>query len=165
MKTPGAAAGLVVLCLVVACTPAATPTPTMPPPTPTRVATATPSSVGDYIPPDVPRCQGLKMLDHALDFEWAGVDAAGEGNWFYYHCDQQFEDLSNVYRPKMTAVPYEWGEINWVVRPEGTLGVYFNTVGQNWLYLWFLPNPSSGGGSYLIVAKPGETPLDLPCCK
>jgi hypothetical protein len=158
---------LILICAMVACAPSPTPTPTPPPPTPTptRLPTATPEPVGDYVPSDIPRCEGAKSLGHALDFQWAGVDAIGGGSWYYYHCDASPDDLAAVFRPKMTAAPYEWGEINWVVRPEGTLGVYFNTVQQIWGYLWFLPSDTPATGSYLVFAEVGTEPLELPCCK
>jgi hypothetical protein len=163
MKSILALTPLVLLLAVVGCASAPTPTPT-PLPTRTPAPTATSEPVGDYVPSDVPRCQGVKMLDRALKFEWVGVDAVGDGAWYYYHCDQKPGDLATLYRPVMIKAPYEWGEINWVERPEGTLGVYFNTVRQNWLYLWFLSDTTSAGGSYLVVAEQGQIPLDLPCC-
>ncbi len=156
---------LLLLCAVVGC--GGSPTPTPLPSTPTRVPlpTATPEPMGDYVPSDIPRCEGVKMLDQALQFNWAGVDAVGEGSWYYYHCNLKFDALADFYRPQMTKAPYEWGEINWVVRDEGTLGVYFHTVRQTWVYLWFLSKTPPEGGSYLVVAEVGTIPLDLPCCK
>ncbi len=65
----------------------------------------------------------------------------------------------------MTQPPYEWGEINWVTLPEGTLGVYFHTVHQTWVYLWFLADSSSAEASRLVVSEQGQEPLELPCCK
>lgn len=164
MKLPVIAC-LALLLTVVACVNAPTPTPIPPTPTPTPAPTATAEPVDDYVPSDIPRCDGVKALDKALDFEWAGVDAVGEGDWYYYHCTQKADDLSATLRPLMTKAPYKWGEINWVIRPEGTLGVYFHTVRQTWAYLWFLPDTSSAGGAYLVVAEVGTIPLELPCCK
>ncbi len=164
MKTVGIVC-LILLCAIVACEAPPIPTPIPPPPTPTPRPTMTPQPTGPYVPPNIPRCEGVKALEHALDFQWAGVDAIGEGDWYYYHCDLTPGDLADYSRPKMTAAPYDWGEINWVIRPEGTLGVYFHTVRQSWTYLWFLPTDLSSGGSYLVVAEVGGIPLELPCCK
>jgi hypothetical protein len=175
---------LVLLCAVAACGPAPTPTPLptavptitptpLPTPapttTPTHSVTATPELVGDDLPSDLPRCQGLKALDKALTFAWAGIEdmKTKDGDWFYYHCDIKPSDLAAFYRAKMTTPPYNWLENGWVDRPgEGTLGIYFHTARQTWSYLWFLADgTSSADGSYLVISQQFEMPLDLPCCK
>ncbi len=140
--------------------------PTPPPtavssPTATRWPTATPDPAG-YVTSDIPRCDGAKRID-PIDFEWPGIEDVKEADWLYYRCALKPLALSEFYRPKMTEAPYNWLENAWVVLPEGTLGVYFHTARQSWLYLWFVADKAEAAGSYLIAAERMDTPLDLPC--
>ncbi len=158
--------GLIVLCILAACGGAPTPTPTPLPPTPTStpMPTATSEPVGDYVPPAIPRCAGVKAMGTALKFDWPGIDDVGEADWHYYHCAQKPEELATFYREAMVNPPYNWLENAWVILPQGTLGVYFHTARQTWLYLWFLADTGAPQASDLVVAERNEvTPLDLPC--
>ncbi|HEX9075088.1 MAG TPA: hypothetical protein VF932_04885 [Anaerolineae bacterium] len=163
MKPPYLAC-LTLLCILAACAPAPTPIPT-----PTSVPTATPrptlapEPVGDYVPSDIPRCAGVKALDSPLKFDWPGIDDVGEADWFYYRCALKPEEVAAFYREKTKDPPYNWMEQAWVVLPEGTLGAYFHTARQEFLYLWFLSDVSSPQTSYLVVAERTGAPLDLPC--
>jgi hypothetical protein len=180
MKTVTVIGCLVLLFALAACGPSPvatalpTPVPTsLPTPVPSLLPIATafpiaaPAAVEDYVPTDVPRCQGLKALDKAITFAWAGIEEMNteNGNWYYYHCDEKVGDLAGFYRAKLTKPPYNWLETGWVERPqEGTLGIYFHTARQIWNYIWFLPDTSSKAGSHLVISEQMEAQPDLPCC-
>ena len=151
------------LCLVVACATPPTPTPVPPTPTPTPLPTLTPQPAGAYMPSDIPRCAGVRRLDQAPKFDWPGIDDVGDADWYFYQCAQKPDAVAALYRETMVKPPYNWLENAWVVLPEGTLGVYFHTARQNWLYAWFLADSSSPGTMHLVIAETFGAPLDLPC--
>ncbi len=161
----------IVLCVAVlvalqGCSAAPTPTPT-PPSTSTLVPrTATPpppTPVGDYVPSDIFRCEGVRAINTAVKFDWPGIDNVVQADWLYYQCDQKPLELAGIYREKMVNPPFNWLENAWVELPQGTLGVYYHTAKQTWLYLWFIADASSEGHSNLVVAQRDDFPLELPC--
>jgi hypothetical protein len=165
MKTLAIVAGLALLWAIAACAPAATPTslPT-PVPAPTRVVFPTPLPVAAYDSRHIPGCDGFELLAERFRFEWPGIEDIGDvTDWGYYRCAQAPTQVAAIYREKMIHPPYNWQEIAWVERSEGTLGVYFHTVFQRWLYVWVLSRPNDSK-AYLVVAERTEdTPLELPC--
>ena len=145
-----------------------TPLPTLQPSptrTPVLLPTATALPVGDFLPADLPRCDGLKAVT-PFTFSWAGYAELdmSQGKWYHYHCSSKPEDLATFYRSKMSNPPYSWLQQNWVENTEGKLGVYFHAVRQVWLYTWFLTDTQNPEASRLVVSAQDKAPLSLPCC-
>ena len=139
-------------------------------PSPTRIpaplSTATAQPVGDFVPADLPRCDGLKAVG-PFPFSWAGyaeIDMT-QGKWYHYHCSSKPEDVAAFYQSKMPNPPYSWLQQNWVeTTTDGKLGVYFNAVRQVWIYTWFLADINNPEASRLVISEQANAPLTLPCC-
>ncbi len=157
---------LVLLLAAAACAPQPTPTPL---PTSTPVArptmTAAPfPTLTRYEDLGVPGCSGFTVLVDPVQFTWEGLEEVKDaGDWGYYRCASSASDTAAFYKEKMVKPPYNWQEFNWVELPAGTLGVYFHTVFQKWLYLWFLPGAS--GTTVVSAVRDVAEPLALPCCE
>lgn len=154
------------VCLLSAC--ASVPAPTsVQNPTPLPPATPAPSPEPTitqvYVPFDIPLCQVGRELDEPLKFDWPGIDQVGEADWYYYRCGQSAGDLATAYRTEMPQPPLNWREDAWVELPEGTLGVFFHSGHQAWIYLWFLSDKTSPTSSNLVLAERQGTPLDTSC--
>ena len=148
-----------------ACGPAATPvaTPTAVP-SPAPSPTGTPSEVAEWR--DTPACDGLEKLPQAILFDWEGKEEVGDaGTWEYYRCQQPQAQVAAFYREMSLKPPYNWQEMAWVEKPQGTLGIYFHAAFQVWLYRWVLPDPAGEQTSRVVVARrDGLDNLKLPCC-
>jgi hypothetical protein len=77
----------------------------------------------------------------------------------YFSCRQSPALVSGFYREQLKKPPYSLSEVNWVVRSEGTLGVYYNYISRKWTYLWVIKG-LDGRGSRVVMARSG---LDLNC--
>ncbi len=156
----------IVLCVCSACVPRPTPTPVSTPvPTPTVVPPSPgvlPSPASNhYAPASVPACQEVQALETPVQFSWAGIEDivqnAPEANWTYYRCAGSPAALAAFYRQWMPEAQYRWAEERSEQQPAGTMAAYFTNTGNpadpnRWLYLWFLPDPSSERTSYLVMA-------------
>jgi hypothetical protein len=105
----------------------------------------------------IPRCDNLKPLREPVEFPWRNfskrVKELSKAEWGYFTCPQPAPTVSSFYRRRMPQPPYVQGETNWIVRPEGTLGVYYSYATGEWLYLWVVPKPGDAKMSYVVVAK------------
>lgn len=111
------------------------------------------------------QCDGFQELPGAVKFDWVGLDKITDvDTWGYYRCRQPAADLAALYHEKMVKPPFNWQEISWVEAPDGKLGVYFDSLRQSWLYLWFLTNSDVSGTLLVAAPRKGDMPLDLPCC-
>ncbi len=154
---------LFLACVPVGC---AGTSPTAPaPPTQATIlpATATPPAVTS-IPtqpayktdlPPFPPCASMQILEGPVQFNWPNLSDQMEqfigGEWKYYSCDQPPAEVAKAYRDQLAKAPYNLKEINWLVRDEGTLGIYFAQSGL-WYYVWFIAQPNNVQMSYIIVA-------------
>jgi len=156
-----------VLWMCVGC--AITPTPT-PSPVPTPVPSPTvmvPSPTGGMsttalsrrTPADVPACPGSQDIDKPIEFSWTGIEdvrqSTPELNWTYYRCNAPQGTVAAFYRRWMPE-PYRWLHTYSEEQTNATMDVYFYSTGTSsvpsrWLYLWFLPDPSSKQSSYLVA--------------
>lgn len=113
-------------------------------------------SMDEYILSLIPSCDGVEILDDAIDFEWPNLQqriTELEGSdWGYYSCDLPYEETAAFYRANAPKPPYLLSETNWVVIPQGSLGVYFHPVRQTWIYLWIVPQSADSGKTYVIAA-------------
>jgi hypothetical protein len=109
------------------------------------------------LPDDIPGCAGIKVLDEPVQFSWPSLGKnlkrVEESSWGYFHCAQSQASLSALYWDKMIEPPYGWMEITWIEQPQATLAVFFSPPTQNWLYLWFVPDPASEQSSYLVLTR------------
>jgi hypothetical protein len=166
MKTLTIIFGFMLLIAMTACAPPATPTPV---PTPIPTATVAPFPTRFPTPTiydarHMPGCDGFEPLADRFRFEWPGIEEIKDvTDWAYFRCTQSPTQVAAFYREKMVNPPYNWQEIAWVERPEGTLGVYFHTVFQRWLYVWMLPRPNDPKAHLVVAEREGDVPLDLPC--
>jgi hypothetical protein len=107
----------------------------------------------------IPRCDNLKPLREPVAFPWTNfskrVKELSKAEWGYFSCPQSAPTVSSFYRGRMTKPPYVQGETNWIVRREGTLGVYYSYATGEWLYLWVVPKPGEANMSLVVVAKSG----------
>ena len=167
---------LTLLCLGTACTganqsvpalsavPAASPTPIM---TSAPTAVPTPMSIAEYILSVIPRCDEIEILDQPVKFVWPNVeqrlrDLEGS-DWGYFSCPRPVAEVSAFYRERMLQPPYNLNETNWVDRSEGTLGIYYHPVRQNWTYMWVVPQPGDLQTSYVIVAQTASEVFEPEC--
>jgi hypothetical protein len=155
----------VVLCLCTACSNAADPdesnsrvqalssTPGL---QPTKGPTPTPMTISEYLLSILPNCDGVKTFEQPVKFDWPLIEQRIQelesADWGYYGCPQRQEVVSTFYQETMPKTPFLMTEINWVERPQGTLGVYYQSVAQIWLYLWVVPQPADSQTSYVVVA-------------
>ncbi len=159
---------LVLLFAVAACAPAPTPTPIptatqVPAPTRTRAPVPT-MTVSESM--GIPACEGFTAYTKPFGFTWQGLEDVKDVNdWGYYGCSKGLAESASFYRENMVKPPYNWQEFNWVELPQGTLGVYFHAVYQEWLYLWFLPRPGASGSNMVSAVREIGEPLVLPCCR
>jgi hypothetical protein len=113
----------------------------------------------------MPQCDGFQELPDAVHFDWPGIEEIKDvDSWGYFRCGQPAAQVAANYRERMVKPPYNWQQIGWVELPEGTLGVYFDAVRQDWLYLWFLITPDVPGTLLIAAPRKGDMPLNLPCC-
>lgn len=105
----------------------------------------------------IPRCDNLKPLREPVVFPWTNfskrVKELSKAEWGYFVCPQPAPIVSSFYRDRMKKPPYAQGETNWIVRREGTLGVYYSYATSSWLYLWVVPKPGDDKMSYVVAAK------------
>jgi len=105
----------------------------------------------------IPRCDNLKPLREAVVFPWTNfskrVKELSKAEWGYFVCPQPAPIVSSFYHDRMRKPPYAQGETNWIVRREGTLGVYYSYATSSWLYLWVVPKPGDDKMSYVVAAK------------
>jgi hypothetical protein len=155
----------VVLCLCTACSNAAEPAESnsrvqvlSPKPglQPTKESTPTPMTISEYLLSILPNCDEVKVFEQPVKFDWPLIEQRIQelegADWGYYGCPQPQEVVSTFYQEAMPKTPFLMTEINWVERPQGTLGVYYQSVAQTWLYLWVVPQPTDPQTSYVIVA-------------
>ncbi len=102
-------------------------------------------------------------MDEPFKFAWPSIEKIMEPGWLYYRCATSPAHLEALYREQMTEPPYNWLEAAWVVRAEGTMGVYFQATREGWLYLWILADASSVETSTLVIAERKDAPLELEC--
>jgi hypothetical protein len=152
---------------VTATIPAINPATTESAPTPI----STPLSVGASLLTRLPRCDGIQILEKPFLFNWPNIEERIkelEGAlWGYYSCDRAQVEVAAFYREQMPKPPYNMDETNWVERPEGTVGVYYNSGFIAWIYLWVVPQPDNAQKSYVIVVQSndpvsGNCRLDRP---
>ncbi|HEX7974212.1 MAG TPA: hypothetical protein VF498_07375, partial [Anaerolineales bacterium] len=110
---------------------------------PTDSAPKTPS---DYLLTIMPKCDGIQLLDQPVIFKWPNIKQRlkelEESYQGYYTCSQPATDVASFYRETIVKPPFNMNETNWVERPEGTLGLYYHSPTQTWLYLWVVPQPA-----------------------
>ncbi len=139
--------------------PTATPSPVIPLDAPTGLL---PTPTGNRLAPaDVPACKGAQVLEQPVPFTWAGitdvVSSTPETNWTYYRCDEPQVAVSAFYRHWLPDTSYHWLEVYWEERPAAIMGNYLSMTGNppnanRWLYLWFVPDPSTSQASFLVAA-------------
>jgi hypothetical protein len=118
--------------------------------------TPNPLSGGETLLKTLPNCDGIKILEGPIKFEWPNIDLRIkelEGSvWGYYRCPGSQKEVAAFYRQQMPkARPTLYYETNWVERKEGSVGVYYD--GVNWIYLWVVPQPDNTQMSYVIVSQ------------
>ncbi len=147
-------------------TPATSSAPTVASPI-AATAVPTPMSTADYILSAIPRCEGIQVRDKPVEFAWPNIEQRmkelEKSYWGYYSCPQSPATVSAFYREQMPRPPYNKDETNWVDRPEGTLGVYYNDASQIWIYMWVVPQPADASSSYVIVALTSLKAFDPVC--
>lgn len=133
--------------------------------------TSAPVSPSEYLLTIMPKCDGIQILDQPVTFPWPNIkqrlkelEKSYQG---YYTCSQPVAEVTPFYRKNIIKPPYNMNETNWVERPEGTLGLYYHSPTQTWLYLWIVPQPDNAQASLIIAAQsdasifqPGECRLD-----
>lgn len=155
--------GLLCLCTACAATDQSEPTSApMPAPSPTQTtssapaAVSTPLSVDEYILSVIPQFEGIQSLDQPIQFAWPNVKRRIKelegSDWGYFRCAQPPAVVSAFYQEHMPEAPYNMREANRVERPEGTLGIYYHSAYDIWVYLWIVPQPTDPQSSYVIVA-------------
>jgi hypothetical protein len=143
------------------------------PPTPTLLpksipsATSTPMTDAEYVLSQIPHCESIKMLDQPIKFSWPNVDQRIKdlqgSAWGYFSCAQAPSAVSAFYREQILKPPYNRQETNWIDRSEGTLGIYFQTGSQNWLYMWVVPQSNDKQKAYVIVAVTSSEAFEPEC--
>lgn len=123
--------------------------------TSTPASAVAPISMSEYILSLIPQCDGVQVLE-PITFDWPNLQQRIEelegSDWGYYACPHPYEEMAEFYRTNATEPPYLLSETNWVVIPEGTLGVYFHSVRQTWIYLWIVPQSPGSHETYVIAA-------------
>ncbi|MGD0751544.1 MAG: hypothetical protein ABSA23_09055 [Anaerolineales bacterium] len=131
----------------------------------------TPFSMGTYLLTRLPSCDGIQILEKPIVFDWPNIQERLQelsgAFWGYYSCNGPQAQVAAFYRAKMPKPPYNMNETNWVVRVEGTVGVYYNDASKTWIYLWVVAQPNNPQKSYVIVADTtdpvsGECRLERP---
>jgi len=105
----------------------------------------------------VPECAGSRPLDHAVDFDWPQKARRerefASAQWAYFTCEGPYRTVADAFRRIATLPPFILGETNWIERPEGALGIYYDYVRNVWCYVWFVPDPERRGRTLLAVTQ------------
>ena len=103
----------------------------------------------------LPACNGLRSVA-PFSFGWPNykrrMRELSGGEIRYFLCPSRPSAVAATMREQMKRPPFNLGEVNWVVRKAGTLGIYYNYVTKQWSYLWIIPDPA-GNGSRIIAAR------------
>jgi hypothetical protein len=117
-------------------------------------------SLGQYLLLRIPQCEGLKILDQPLKFDWPNIEARiaeiGGALWGYYSCEQPQADVAAFYKEHTPEPPFNHEEVNWVQRVQGDVGVYYNAASSVWMYVWMVPQPGDPLKTFVIVAESFE---------
>jgi hypothetical protein len=120
---------------------------------PTPVFTPVPE--GESLLNRLPKCEGIKILQEPIKFDWPNIEiymkTYENGLWGYYSCEEPQADVAAFYRSQMPKPPSNAYEMNWVVIPEGTVGVFYD--GLTYTILWIVPQSGNAQKTYLIVAQ------------
>jgi hypothetical protein len=125
--------------------------------TPLPAATLTIKAMGTSLLVNVPKCDGLEVLEEPVFFSWPNIESHLEkletdgALWGYYLCNLLQSDAAAFYRAQLSKLPYRYMETNWVDRTEGSVGVYY-VWEATWMYVWTVPVQNEIGKSYLIIA-------------
>lgn len=111
-------------------------------------------SCGQQVLAQLPPCEGLKSTA-AFRFSWPNYERRMRelqgGEIYYYRCRILPGEAAKFIRARMKNPPYNLGEINWVHRGSGVLGIYYNYATKQWIYLWVVPD--QGSGARIVLAK------------
>jgi hypothetical protein len=123
---------------------------------PAAAPTATIKIQSDALLAQIPRCDGIRVVHQVITFAWPNIEKRIKqlkgADWGYYACPQSPAQVGKFYRERLPKPPYNQGETNWLVRREGTVGVYYSYATQQWLYVWIVPQPGTQA-TYVVVAQ------------
>ena len=136
---------------------------------PTDTAPA-PAASGDTTGADLlknlPKCAGIEILTEPVVFDWPNIQERLQeleaALWGYYRCDGAQAQVAGFYRAQMPKPPTNMGEMNWVTREEGDVGVYYSGSSLTWIYLWVVAAPEMPQKSYVIMAETDD-PVSGDC--
>jgi hypothetical protein len=107
----------------------------------------------------LPHCNGLRRVPE-FRFEWQNYEKRMKqlkgSEFLYFTCQQLPATASDFYRSKLNKPPYNLGEVNWVARREGTLGIYYDYATKTWTYLWVVPSAVANESRVVVARSRGE---------
>jgi hypothetical protein len=135
---------------------------------PAAEATSAPTlSPGQYILTLIPDCDGIVILEQPIALVWPKAEQRLKeletAQWGYYRCLQAPAEVSAYYQRETPRPPYNLRETVWVEVTEGTLGLYYHSAFQIWVYLWVLPDPDEAQSALVLVARANGLAFEPDC--